>query len=59
MESGRIQQAREALESVKTSVHSFFARNTAIVNGRETGLTDGAISWMEMQMNDALGLIGD
>ena len=52
-------EAREALESVKTSVHSFFARNVATSNGRETGLTDGSISWMEMQMNDALGLIGD
>lgn len=52
-------EAREALESVKMSVHGFFTRSVATFNGRETGLTDGAISWMEMQMNDALGLIGD
>lgn len=52
-------EARKALESVETSVHGFFARNKATANERETGLTDGAISWMEMQMNDALGVIGD
>ena len=52
-------EAREALESVKTSVHSFFARNTALNNEKEVGLSAGAISWMEMRMNDALGIIGD